>query len=68
MDRLRETRLKARLKPASQVRGVSLSGRGRGAASEADFRRLASRRASRRAPRPPFKTLLWSSLGTFIRQ
>ncbi|KAL6511766.1 hypothetical protein OROGR_021363 [Orobanche gracilis] len=58
MDRFRETRLKARLKPASQVRGVSLSGRGRGAASEADFLRLASRRASRRAPRPPFKTLL----------
>ncbi|KAL6521195.1 Digalactosyldiacylglycerol synthase 1, chloroplastic [Orobanche gracilis] len=50
---IRETRLK----PASQVRGVSLSSRGGGAALEADFCRLASRRISRRAPRPPFKTL-----------
>ncbi|KAL6509904.1 hypothetical protein OROGR_022392 [Orobanche gracilis] len=54
MVRLRETRLKS----ASQVRGVSLSGSGRDAASEAVFRRLASRRASRRTPRSPFKTML----------
>ncbi|KAL6497321.1 hypothetical protein OROGR_029250 [Orobanche gracilis] len=44
MGRLTETRLK----PDSQVRVVSLSGTGRGAASEAVFCRVASRDASKR--------------------